>query len=160
MNGDNDVRRRMVALPLPDRALCGNAKAPRTKGGFIGRNKRVKEQRATAQRAASAPHLRCPGMQCPLVRACGYSVCHAPDRLWLTERVRIDVLVRRDPLWSARRLDDDNLWRGMKSQIDGLADAGIVANDRQFCMGRITWEKAEPMQGEIILTLTPETEAA
>jgi DNA modification methylase len=39
-------------------------------------------------------------------------------------RVLVEALVRRDPLWSARRLDDDNFIRGLKGAIDGLTDAG------------------------------------
>ncbi len=56
---------------------------------------------------------------------------------------------------STHTLGDDNLWHGLKATIDGFQDARVVANDPQFQMGEIIWEKAKPTAGHVILTLTP-----
>lgn len=129
-----------IAVPLPDRTLCGNGKKPASRGAKIGRDKLVSEQRANAQLVA-----------CEALKAFPSTRCY-----FSAGRVRVDVLVRRDPLWAARALDDDNFWIGLKPTRDGLQDAGVVANDRQFRLGLITWETTEPLRGEVVLTLTAE----
>lgn len=50
-----------------------------------------------------------------------------PERPWQLASVLFEFTFR-----DARRRDKDNLLSSMKSAIDGLADAGIVANDSQF----------------------------
>lgn len=132
-----------VSLPLPDRALCGNGKA----SGFALTRLR-KQQRQDAALCAYAALAEMTAGRGPLF------ALTAPA--FPSGRVLVSVLVLRSPDWSARRLDDDNLWRGLKSAIDGLADAGVVANDRQFRMGPITWQRVAPGTGGIILTLTQE----
>ena len=139
MDTANAMQILTVTVPLPDRALCGNGTG--RANGFL-RARLVKEQREAA--------LRCAEVTAPVVFAA------QDNRLpyFPTGRVRVDVLVLRDPLWAARRLDDDNLIRGLKATLDGLADAGIVANDRQFTMGAIAWETADPYRGAVVLTLS------
>jgi Holliday junction resolvase RusA-like endonuclease len=51
-----------------------------------------------------------------------------------------------------KKLDDDNFWAAMKATRDGLADAGIVANDKQFVIGSLTWAKERT--AELVITLT------
>ncbi len=138
MSGEG--RRLVIALGLPDRRLCGN--------GYLGkfaRGRVVKEHRESACRAALAA-LETMGS--------GSRVLEYPPPFRPDARVRVDVTVRRDPLWAARRLDDDNLIRGLKAQIDGLTDAGVWADDRQVQWGTITWETAPPYRGGVVLTLT------
>jgi hypothetical protein len=64
-------------------------------------------------------------------------------------RVRLDATVY--PRKGMRRLDDDNFWSAVKPWRDGLADAGLVANDAQFVIGTLTWAKER--RGEVLLTL-------
>jgi hypothetical protein len=124
-----------VEVALPSRDLCGNGRA----NGFK-RSRLVKAQRGAAMLAAYAALSALPAtLQRPPFPA--------------GTRVLVEALVRRDPLWSARRLDDDNFWRGCKGALDGLADAGVVADDRQFTLGRIVWDKAEPLRGGVLLLL-------
>ncbi len=48
------------------------------------------------------------------------------------------------------------LRRGFKATLDGFQDARVVANDRQFQLGEILWEKATPTEGRVIRTRTPD----
>lgn len=138
-----------VTLPLPPRALCGNGAPPASRGGKIGRSDLVRATRkATAWTAREA--MIAAGWCDDTFRV------GLPPAYFSTGRVRVDVLVRRDPLWSARRLDDDNLIRGCKPILDGLAEARVVSNDRQFRFGTVTWERAKPLRGEMVVTLTAE----
>jgi hypothetical protein len=73
------------------------------------------------------------------------------EPLWPSERVRMDIEVRPRP--RMKQADDDNFWIAMKHYRDGLADAGIVANDKQFVIGALTW--SEQRTSELVLTLTP-----
>jgi Holliday junction resolvase RusA-like endonuclease len=134
-----------IELGLPPRELCGNGPPPASRGAKIGRSRAVRAQREAAWQAATAAILaqRDPARRRALPQFPG-------------GRVRVDVLVRRDPTWSARRLDDDNLIRGLKAALDGLSDAGVWADDRQVRYGHITWEPAEPLRGAVVLTLTGE----
>ncbi len=142
MSGEG--RRLVIALGLPDRRLCGN--------GYLGkfaRGRVVKQYREIAYRTADSLFGR--------VTHVAANEHYFPQRrpyFPADSRVRVDVTVRRDPLWAARRLDDDNLWRGLGPYLNGLQDAGLVANDRQFQLGAVTWETAQPYRGGLVLTLT------
>lgn len=133
----------VVSVPLPDRLLCGNGALPASRGLKIARGRMVKEQRTIAYEAAQRARFEANRAIIQVGR-------------WFTPplRVRVDVLVRRDPIWAARRLDDDNMIRGLKATMDGLTDAGIWGDDRQVVWGVITWEKASPLAGGVELTLT------
>jgi hypothetical protein len=126
-----------ITVALPPRDLCGNGPAPSSSGGKIARSKAIKRERDSA-------HLR--------AHLSMWS--DDPKPYFPTGRVRVDVLVKRDPLWSARRLDDDNLIRGLKATMDGFTDAGVWVDDRQVQWGTIEWEAADPLRGEVVLTLT------
>jgi hypothetical protein len=67
-----------------------------------------------------------------------------------TKRVCLDIVIR--PRKGMKKLDDDNFWAAMKATRDGLADAGIVANDKQFVIGSLTWAKERT--AELVITLT------
>ena len=54
-----------------------------------------------------------------------------------------------------RQPDPDNLLASLKSYIDGLADAGIVANDRDLWPERPTFSRVEKFP-RIEITITPE----
>lgn len=155
--------RLIVTLALPDRRLCGNAKSGASRGANMARAKLVRAARRAASFAGREalldeawPHLE----HDRLGRA---AAVEALDtllvdgwRLWPTGRVRLDAEACYDPTWAARPLDDDNFWRGLKPQRDGLADAGIVRDDRQFRIGDLTWRAVPPCHGEVIVTLTLE----
>lgn len=131
-----------IEYPLPDRKLCGNGKA-----AGIQRGKLVQEARANAEIVSTASH-----------RAARDRLGLSPDlsEPWFApgKRVAVRVHVRRDPLWSTRALDDDNMQRGLKPTIDSLQDSLIVANDRQcFFDGPVTWATGPPYIGGVILTL-------
>lgn len=136
-----------ITLALPARSLCGNGRAH----GFA-RSRLVKAQRSAAAWVAREALIG--AGWCDDTFRVGPAPAYFP-----TGRVRVDVLVRRDPVWSARRLDDGNLWHGLKAALDGLQDARVVKNDRQFTLGTITWERAPMLQGEVVLTIAAEEEA-
>lgn len=125
-----------VDVALPDRELCGNGRA----NGFK-RSRLVKAQRDAAQLAAYKALADHPDtLRRPLFPA--------------GVRVEVRALVRRAPFWSARRLDDDNLWRGLKPSLDALAGAGAIFNDSQLTLGRVTWALARPGEHGVTLWLT------
>lgn len=133
-----------ITYPLPDRRLCGNGKA-----SGIQRGKLVQEAREDAEKVGTAAHRRAL-----------YLLPGSPDPVkpWFDPeggRVAVKVHVVRDPLWSARALDDDNMQRGLKPTIDALQDSLIVANDRQcYYDGPVIWETGQPYGGRVVLTLT------
>lgn len=67
-----------------------------------------------------------------------------------TGRVRVDLTIH--PRKGQRRPDDLALWEACKPWLDGLADAGIVADDRQCVAGALVW--SDERTGKIVLTLT------
>ncbi|MGN6698499.1 MAG: hypothetical protein ACTHMR_10095 [Thermomicrobiales bacterium] len=139
-----------ITLALPPRALCGNGAPPASRGGKIGRSGLIRATRkATAWVAREA--MVAAGWHDDTFRV------GLPPAYFPTGRVRVDVLVHRDSAWSARRLDDDNFWRGLKPILDGLAEARVVANDQQFRLGTVTWgETRKPLRGEMVVILTAE----
>lgn len=132
-----------IFVPLPDRALCGNGRAH----GFALTRLR-KQQREDAALCAYAALAELTAGRGPL-----YALTRPA---FPTGRVVVTAWVHRDPRWAARALDSDNLWRGLKSTLDGFADAGIVTNDRQFELSGVIWQRAEVGQGGVTLTLTQE----
>lgn len=70
---------------------------------------------------------------------------------YFTRRVRVDVLVRPYP--AQPRPDDTALWEATKPWLDGFEDVALVANDAQFLIGTLTWDKAQ-RTGELVVTLT------
>ncbi len=132
-------------LALPPRELCGNGHAP--------------PHVLTAMRASERHSARLFSAQ---ARINQHPVHHAFDPtvpyFWKNLRVAVTVRVRYGSDFSSRPLDDDNMWRGLKSKLDGLQDAHIVANDRQlFMSGKIEWVKVEPLRGGVDLVLTADT---
>ncbi len=130
----------VLTLGLPPRELCGNGKV-----GKYERAELVKETRLAAELEGRRAH-----------RTAALDAGQPdPDGPWFPEgRVGVALVVRRDPLWSRMKLDDDNIQRGLKPALDGLQDAGIVANDRQFYFdGKVVWEKGQPFGGRVTLTL-------
>lgn len=127
-----------VEVGLPDRSLCGNGRAHGVERGLL-----VADQRREAA-------------------LCGYQALAAlrgtlrGPLFPAGVRVRVDVTVRRTRLWAARRMDDDNLIRGMKASMDGLTDAGVWHDDRQVRWGDVAWELAAPGEHGITLTITEE----
>lgn len=142
------VPRRKYALPmlsLPPREVCGNGTAT-----GIARTLLVRDQREEAVKAGRNFLAAVRGL--PWGQGGGV--------LWPATRVGVSVLAFRHPLWSARKLDDDNLWRGLKATLDGLAEAGLVGNDRQFYMaGKVEWRVVGYVsEAGVQLTLTPDHE--
>lgn len=77
---------------------------------------------------------------------------HRPLR-WSRADVRITARFR-----DARPRDRDNLLAAMKSAIDGLADAGIVSNDRYFSYSSIDILKDASRVG-VTITVTRREDA-
>lgn len=128
-----------INLALPDRGLCGNGRAAKQ-----GRSALVAAARKAAMLEGTRAHRIAIG---------GADIVYP---LFPHHKVAIVVTVKRDPLWSRTKLDDDNLQRGLKAAIDGLQDAFIVATDRQFFFeGPVRWEKGQPLRGGVTLQLYP-----
>ena len=52
--------------------------------------------------------------------------------------------------------DADNCIAQLKGGIDGIADAGLIENDRTIRMGSVTFEHVRRSDREVLLTLTRE----
>lgn len=74
--------------------------------------------------------------------------------IFATGRVRVDLTIH--PRKGQRRADDLALWEATKPWLDGLEDAGIVADDRQCVAGTLVW--SDERMAEVVLTLTGEEE--
>lgn len=113
-----------IVMPLPPKCLRGNAKPPCSRRGAIGLAKTKQRVRGDAYMLAMAEIGR--------VRAPRWS--------------RATVTLK----WYAQRSswlpDEDNAVRSVKHHIDGMADAGVVANDREICGWDVVREvdKARP----------------
>ena len=70
----------------------------------------------------------------------------------LGQLVRVDVLVY--PRKGQRSCDDLAMWEALKPTLDGLEDAGVVADDAQFVVGTLVW--LTERRGELVLVLTQE----
>jgi Holliday junction resolvase RusA-like endonuclease len=105
-----------ITLPLPDRILSPNARAH-----WATKSRAVKAARATARYEATVAGGAC---------------------LMLTT-ARIDIRAFHT---IARRRDRDNLISSCKAYFDGLADAGLIANDSGFTLGPVVFgvDKANP----------------
>ena len=116
-----------ITLPLPERAL-----SPNTRVHWSRKAKAVKRYRRLAW--ATAAEASGPGM----------------PEMWAKASVAIAAYypTRRHP-------DPDNLIASLKAAFDGLADAGIVSNDRGLWPLRpeIFTDRANP---RIELTITEE----
>lgn len=138
-------RRIEFAVALPPRELCGNGRA-----GKFERTELVAMVREATALIAAQAHRAALGVT---------SDAEIKAPYFPSGRVAVRVRVRRDPLWSRTKLDDDNVQRGLKPVLDALQDARIVANDRQcFYDGKIAWDVASPLRGEVVLTLIADTE--
>lgn len=111
-----------LSVSLPDRRLCGNGRvSPFT------RSRLVQAQREEAFYVAREALLQVARPEQPHTTAQAQHPAYFPSG-----RVRVSVVVHRPTHWDTRALDDDNFWRGLKATLDGLQDARIVTNDRQF----------------------------
>lgn len=100
-NSDVSVTQVKLVLPLPARALSPNSRVH-----WAAKAKAVRKYRATAWALAK--------------EALGWR--RGPK--WIRARATCRFFFR-----DRRQRDRDNLLASMKSAFDGLADAGIVAND-------------------------------
>jgi hypothetical protein len=115
-------------LPLPDRRLSPNARTCRA----------VKWQAVKAARAAARIEAVRVLEGCP------------PPR-W--GKAKLHPAVFLGP--RNRQPDPDNLIASLKSYIDGLADAGIVRNDKDLWPARPTFTRVEKFP-RIEITIIPE----
>lgn len=110
-----------ITMPLPPKCLRGNAKPPCSRRGAIGLSKAKQKVRGDAYKLAMA----------------------AIGRARVPRWSRATVSLR----WYAQRSswlpDEDNAVRSVKHHIDGLADAGVVTNDRDIC----GWEVVREVDG-------------
>lgn len=131
-----DGRVEIPGIALPPRELCGNGRV----SGVQKTRLRQQQRRQGYLMACHALSLH-DGTPLPV------------PRFPLGTRVRLSAIVHRAAYWSARRLDDDNFWTGMKSARDALADVGLVANDSQFAIGDVEWRTAKPGLASVTLIL-------
>ncbi len=105
-----------ITLPLPDRVLSPNARAH-----WATKSRAVKAAREVARCTTTISGGAC---------------------LMLTT-ARIDIRAFHT---IARRRDRDNLISSCKAYFDGLADAGLIANDSGFTLGPVVFgvDKEEP----------------
>jgi hypothetical protein len=124
-----------IAIPAPDPWLSANAR------------RRLHHQ-ALARHTRQQRH---DAALCAYAALAGY-----PDALkrplFATGRVRLDVTVCPRP--GQRRCDDTAVWEALKPALDGVEDAGIVANDAQIVVGSLTWSAER--SATVLLTLTGE----
>lgn len=126
-------RTMQITLPLPDPLLTANKRLH-----WAARARHTKAQRLGAYLCAVDARY-----------AAGAWAVQG-DRLWEDCRVRVDVAIRPRP--RMKRHDDTAIWEALKPILDGLQDAGVVADDKQFVVGSLVWSQART--GEIVLTLT------
>ncbi len=117
-------------LPLPDRAL-----SPNSRNHWAVKSKAVKAARATAKEEAG--------------RVLSDARMDAPR--WKV--ARMDVVVFLGP--RNKQPDPDNLIASLKPYIDGLADAGIVENDKNLWPERPEIRRVERLP-RIEITITEE----
>ncbi len=119
-----------ITLPLPDRILSPNARCH-----WATKSRAVKAARATARYEATVAGGAC---------------------LMLTT-ARIDIRALHK---IARRRDRDNLISSCKAYFDGLADAGLIANDSGFTLGPVVFEvDKENPRLEMEITWPPQAQA-
>lgn len=120
-----------VVLPIPSKTLSPNGR------------KHWRTQRAAVKQAREWGRL---------AALAALSPCNATRPLWTAANVDLK-LVRKD---RRGRWDEDNLIASCKSYIDGVVDAGLLANDRGLRWGQVVQEvdKSE-LRGRIELTFTP-----
>lgn len=124
-----------VVLPLPDPLLSINV---RRRLHWARAAKHTREQR---QAAGYAGKLATP--EFPAINPSPF----------FAGRVRVDIAIAPRPY--QKRADDTAVWEAAKPWLDGFEDAALVANDRQFVVGSLTWR--EERTGQLFITLT-ETE--
>jgi hypothetical protein len=63
---------------------------------------------------------------------------------------------RMDVLWcfSGPQPDDDNAWSRLKSTRDGVAESGLVTDDRHITIGAITFQRVKRAEQRVVLTFT------
>jgi hypothetical protein len=125
-----------ITLPLPDPLLTLNMRLH-----WRARARHTREQREMAGWAAVEA-----------VRTIRTLRAGVLPYIFPEGRVRVDAEIR--PRKGQKRCDDTAIWEALKPTLDGLEDAGIVANDKQFFVGSLTWRAART--GELVLRLTPE----
>jgi hypothetical protein len=134
-----DARTITIALPLPVPWLSANVR------------RRLHHQ-ALARHTRQQRH---DAALCAYAALAGY-----PDALkrplFPTGRVRLDVTVCPRP--RQQRSDAGAVIEAMKASIDGLEDAGIVANDSQIAFGALTWSKERSATVLLTLTAVPDGE--
>ncbi len=69
---------------------------------------------------------------------------------WLTARVEA-VVIRKD---RRGKMDDDNFKASCKAYQDGIADAGLVVNDRGIKWGDVEWTVDKSKEPCVVLTFT------
>lgn len=124
-----------IVLPLPDPLLTVNY---RRRHHWRVQQRLSREQRSDAYMAGVGARY-----------AAGTWAVQA-DHLWYEGRVRVDVEVRPRP--RMQRHDDTAIWEALKPVLDGFEDAGIVANDKQFVIGTLTW--ARERTGELVIVMS------
>lgn len=142
----------VVRVSLPDRGMCGNGGATKHELTELRGIARTEAFHATWQSLCS--YYGQPDDEYDQHAVGKAQAAREVGGLWQVGRVGVGVVARWHAFWAAKPLDDDNMWRGLKSTLDGIAQGGAVRNDRQFYMnGAIDWQPADTI-GDTGVTLT------
>lgn len=125
-----------VTIPIPPRSLSPNG---RVHWG--------------AKRAATKKARLHGGLAAIMAMSALASIGKSAPR-WLAATVSVRV-VRRT---KRGRMDHDNLVASLKAYIDGVCDAGLLANDRGLSWGAVEWIVAADEKERVELTFVPTKE--
>lgn len=118
-----------ITLPLPHRCLSPNARV----------HYMVKSKHTKAYRTLARDTTMFDGMGVTSLRGAWY---------WPSAKVQATFYFK-----DARRRDRDNMLASLKSAFDGIADAGLVANDADFTYLPVKIEKdAKRPRVELVIT--------
>ena len=118
-----------ITVPLPDKALSPNARC---------HWRRIAEEKRMARDVAN-------------IKA-RFALNLEPAPRWDKARAQVTFY------WpDKRRRDADNAMASLKAVVDGIADAGIVANDSGIWPERPVFE-TDARNPRVVITLTEETE--
>lgn len=133
-------------------SITGGVVAPRKEGDTLIITLPLPPAQLQPNRKASVHYFQA----AKLVKATRHSTAFIAGMLQLDQplrRARMDV-----EIWTARKIDTDNIWAWLKSTRDGIADAWMLGNDAELECGELCNYYGKGGTGgrrEMVLTITP-----